>query len=203
MMKPSVIFLALVCLGPPNASCVPRVEYIPGPAFKHEIANPPEINQICKEVQAMLQLTNGYRTNETIIAWSLKKIEGDRPPILVEEVVLYFEIVGKRTNSWITSCPTRNAGRGGLGLDSWQPSLGAVDMKWVAYGTKRPDVNELVDFIRHSNFAYNECDPDIEPIHAEVYAPYKRLVTIVSEGINSNEKRRRFNTRDDLLIEGH
>lgn len=200
-MRPSILLLTLVCLEPLRLSGAPRVEYVPAPAFEHKIASPPEIKQICKEVQAMLHLTNGYCTNQTIVAWSLKKIEGDRPPILKEEVVLYFEIVGKPTNNWIIACPTRNAGRGGLGLEAWHPSCSWGDMIWVSCQINRPDVKKLSAFLRDSNFGHNEFDSDIEPIYVEVYAPYKMLLRVVSRGISSDAKRRRFDSRNDLLIE--
>ncbi|MDR3456707.1 MAG: hypothetical protein P4N60_04635 [Verrucomicrobiae bacterium] len=180
-----------------KAGLSPQVEY--EPEYSDVMTSPVEITQISKDVQSIIGITNAHCTNCAIVAWSLKKIEGDQPPRLLEECILFFEMVGNQTNFWITACVSRTAGRATPGYDSWRPSSSAVGMKWVSFTADKPDVGALSEFTKHSNFGYNECVPFIQPVYAEVFFPYKKLVKIVSKGIDSNEKWKRYNTVDGFM----
>jgi hypothetical protein len=195
--RPRLLVVVLLGLVVQQAFCGSHVEYVYGRPFT-QLLSPVELLQLCRTVQGSLCLTNIDVTNETLVGWCLKKSDADKPPILEEESVLYFQARGKQTNEWVVAHIRRTAARGRPGMDIWGPALSYKGMAWVARYELKPSTKDLTQFMRQSNFGNNECAPDIQTIYVSIYSPFKPLVRGASRALPTAKKQRRYGLMDVL-----
>jgi hypothetical protein len=143
-----------------------------------------------------LGITNIPNIQGKIVGWSIKLSNQDQPPVVYEEVILCQQL---STNKWVIAYVSRTACRYRLRLDEWSEGLTATGMDWVWFRTEKPTDEDLIKFIKQSNFGNNECSPDIHPVHTIIYAPYRSLLKVASVGLSDSEKQRRFEGRSGII----
>jgi len=198
-MQNMLVFNVLWCGLVFTATCLaqPTIDYVPESANQH-LVSPLELTGLCGIVQRLIGQTNAEPSQNELLGWSVKKLDCDLPPVLIEEVLVTFEVSGPNTNRWVIACLERTVARGRVGTDIWR-GLSAEGMNWFEISSRKPSVEVLAAFIKRTNFGYNECRTDVVPAYVSVYAPHRALLAIAASGITKAEKKRRSHTASSRL----
>jgi hypothetical protein len=174
------------------------VEYVPIKS-RESLVSPLEIEELCRETLTMFGVTNHSTTQETLVAWAIKKDDSDRPPVLHEEGIIFFQEVTDQTNRWVLAVIERSLARGRAGSEQWRLGISSKGSMLVHLSVRRPTVQDITEFTRSSNFGYNELSPDIIPIHVTVYAPFGEMVAVVSKSLSKAERQRRSRSSPTII----
>ncbi len=158
-----------------------------------------EYKDICHAAQELAGLTNGAVLDSAILAWCIKKAENDKPPLLFQEALVLFKVNALRSSSWVLAYVQRRIGAVGPAGEAWRKGPEGKGMGWAVFSSAKPDADAVAEFALGTNFAGNECRPFIVPIYAEVYAPNRRLFNVVSSGLSSEQKKRRYESYSENL----
>lgn len=134
-----------------------------------------------------------------IVAWSVKKEDSNRPPGLLEEVLLLLRMDSSSTNLWALAYVQRDLARGAIIRNQWSPGPTGKGMAWKRTMTHQPAESEVAAFLSQSNFGNNECLQGIIPLHITVYAPFKGLRSVAAKTISDSKRENRFRRLDGVI----
>lgn len=191
-----LLFFVMALKGFNTAWTGPSVEYAKRP---EGLVGEWEVEEnIVETAVKLLNINDAEASSAEMVGWAVKKAGLGKPPLLVEEVILFFQVNTPSTNLWATVYLERCSSRAWRKSFEWQKGAEADGMDWKILLPHRPTESDLAAFLHQSNFGPNECH-DYRPIHISVYEPFKTLARAASKGISKKEQQRRFISSNRVL----
>jgi hypothetical protein len=127
-----------------------------------------------------------------ILAWSTKAHPHYIPPALNEEAIVLAR--WKSPDSWGLFCLLRYHTGVAFFSQGWTAQKGVerLGLAWAAKFDARPTEDQIVDFVRKTNFGNNECLSEILVLGVFVYGDQmKKLHQELARGLPKEERKRR------------
>ncbi len=127
-----------------------------------------------------------------ILAWSTKACLIHLPPAILEEAIV--RVRWQRSDSWSLFYLERNHLAAAYFNKGWQEPAGPQipPLSWSATFNGKPSEDQVVDFVRNTNFGNNEFSSETAVVAVFLYAErLKKLHQALARGIPEEEREQR------------
>jgi hypothetical protein len=137
-----------------------------------------------------------------IVAWSTKACTTHLPPAISEEAIVLVH--WESPDVWSLFCFGRSHHGFAHFHKGWQPpgELEIIGLLWNAESEARPSEDQVMDFIRQTNFGNNEFESDVAVLGVFLYAgDLQKLREELTRGLPQKERERRRKRFFDKIVE--
>lgn len=154
--------------------------------------NASQFFQFTKAIENHLGSRLDLILSEEIIAGSVKCHTSSVPQAVSQELIVKIAWEDRTARTNVSLVLVEGYIGEGSGAGAWQVAPDLNEIPSVKHSGGPLDTEQIVQFIKSSNFGRNDYHPTIEVLRIRVYVTDPEIIHAVEAGISPEEKSRRF-----------